>query len=141
MTGAIIVALFEEWAEEEVKTCIDDGFPVSVAPDVDLESRFSSAFGGGWSVTPGDMPGSRSPATLVGVVAEDPPRDPGMHDPRHHTSSGEPAVHVAQGFGESGSQSCAWTPPAAWPPGRLAALAALTLWARACSSGLSLCGH
>ena len=53
------------------------------------------------------MLGSRSPATLVGVVAEDPPREPSMHDPRHHAGSEEPVAHAAQGFGQSGSQRCA----------------------------------
>ena len=59
---------------------------------------------GGRVVLSGDVPGSRAPATLEGVVAEGPPRESGTHDPRHHSDPGWSAVHVAHGF-VSGSQN------------------------------------
>ena len=92
----------------------DVGLP-TCSPDV-MESLFSfpCAFCGVGSVPSGDMPGSRTPATDESV-AEGPPRDPGMHDPRHHAASYSTAFHEAHGLGLSGSQSWAWIPPAAEP--------------------------
>ena len=77
-------------------SCIapDTESPWSVCPDFpDLER--------GWSVLSGDVPDSCSHAK---GLAQDPPREPGTHDPRHQAASEEVAVHCAHGL-VSGSQS------------------------------------
>ena len=92
-TALIIVPPRLPWAVNEGRRRLDDEVSIPDFEPRSVLSPVSSDLGGGWSVPSGDVPDSRSPAILEEFMAEDPPREPGTHDPRHQAGSEEPAVH------------------------------------------------